>query len=116
MVRQHGGLDPLVAIIKDEEVHLNKPLLAAATGAIWKCAISIENVRRLDDLNTVNILVNLLGDEDEEVPKCGMRFILHKSPLNQLFVCGICYLTCININSGNTELNISSRYIIVFKH
>lgn len=67
MVRQHGGLDPLVAIIKDEDVHLNKPLLAAATGAIWKCAISIENVRRLDDLNTVSILVNLLADEDEEV-------------------------------------------------
>ncbi|XP_046686881.1 LOW QUALITY PROTEIN: armadillo repeat-containing protein gudu-like [Homalodisca vitripennis] len=67
MVRQHGGLDPLVAIIKDEDVHLNKPLLAAATGAIWKCAISIENVRRLDDLNTVNILVGLLSDEDEEV-------------------------------------------------
>lgn len=67
MVRQHGGLDPLVAIIKDEDVQLNKPLLAAATGAIWKCAISIENVRRLDDLGTVHILVALLCDEDEEV-------------------------------------------------
>lgn len=67
MVRQHGGLDPLVAILKDDDIRLNKPLLAAGTGAIWKCAISIENVRRLDDLSTVNILVGLLNDDDEEV-------------------------------------------------
>ncbi|XP_039292137.1 armadillo repeat-containing protein gudu isoform X2 [Nilaparvata lugens] len=67
LVRQHGGLDPLVAILRDEGVRQNKPLLAAVTGAIWKCSISIENVRRLDDLNTVNTLVQLLNDEDEEV-------------------------------------------------
>lgn len=67
LVRIHGGLDPLVTIIKDEEAQNNKPLLAAATGAIWKCAISTDNVRRLDDLNTVSILVTLLDNDDEEV-------------------------------------------------
>lgn len=67
MVRQHGGLDPLVALAKDLELRSNKQLLAAVTGAIWKCAISPENVRRLDELFTVRILVQLLDDENEDV-------------------------------------------------
>jgi len=46
---------------------MDKNLLAAVTGAIWKCAISSENVRRLDELLTVRILVQLLEDEHEEV-------------------------------------------------
>uniref|UniRef100_A0A8D8SK84 Armadillo repeat-containing protein 4 n=1 Tax=Cacopsylla melanoneura TaxID=428564 RepID=A0A8D8SK84_9HEMI len=67
LVREHGGLDPLVLIIKNEKNRQNKPLLAAATGAIWKCAMTHENVRRLDELRTVNVLIHLLEDEDEEV-------------------------------------------------
>ena len=42
-MRQYGGLDPLVALLPQSD---NKELLAAATGAIWKCAISRENVAR----------------------------------------------------------------------
>ncbi|KAJ4433774.1 hypothetical protein ANN_16086 [Periplaneta americana] len=67
LVRQHGGLDPLVKLAKDKSIWEDKPLLAAVTGAIWKCAISPENVRRLDELSTVDTLVALLQDEDEEV-------------------------------------------------
>lgn len=67
LVRQHGGLDPLVSLAKDLELRNDKSLLAAVTGAIWKCAISSENVRRLDELLTVRILVQLLEDENEEV-------------------------------------------------
>ncbi|KAI5750917.1 hypothetical protein M8J77_002423 [Diaphorina citri] len=67
LVREHGGLDPLVSIIKNEKNRQNKPLLAAATGAIWKSAMNQENVRRLDELKTVNVLIHLLEDEDEEV-------------------------------------------------
>lgn len=67
LVRQHGGLDPLVTLAKDPELRTDKSLLAAVTGAIWKCAISPENVRRLDELFTVRILVQLLEDEHEEV-------------------------------------------------
>lgn len=66
-MREHGGLDPLVSIIKNEKNRQNKPLLAAATGAIWKSAMNQENVRRLDELKTVNVLIHLLEDEDEEV-------------------------------------------------
>jgi hypothetical protein len=42
-VRQFGGLDPLVSLLQAVE---NKDLLAAATGAIWKCSITPENVAR----------------------------------------------------------------------
>ncbi|XP_072162125.1 armadillo repeat-containing protein gudu isoform X2 [Bemisia tabaci] len=66
-VRQHGGLDPLVGLIKSEKTRSNQPLLAACTGAVWKCAISPDNVRRLDELRTVNTLVGLLAEEDEQV-------------------------------------------------
>jgi hypothetical protein len=66
----------------------NKPLLAAATGsllsigrmlnnftlnylyklgAIWKCAISKENVKRFQELKTIEFLVSLLIDPTEEV-------------------------------------------------
>ncbi|KAJ8873942.1 hypothetical protein PR048_024780 [Dryococelus australis] len=67
LVRQSGGLDPLVGLAKQHAVLEDKPLLAAVTGAIWKCAICPDNVRRLDHLRTVNILVRLLSDENEEV-------------------------------------------------
>lgn len=43
LVRQFGGLKPLVILLKETE---NKQLLAATTGAIWKCSISMENVAK----------------------------------------------------------------------
>ena len=45
----------------------NKPLLAAATGAIWKCAVSRKNVKKFQELKTVEQLVSLLQDQPEEV-------------------------------------------------
>ncbi|KAJ9600824.1 hypothetical protein L9F63_001036 [Diploptera punctata] len=67
LVRQNGGLDPLVKLAKDTSMWEDKALLAAVTGAVWKCAISSDNVRRLDELNTIRTLVALLEDENEEV-------------------------------------------------
>uniref|UniRef100_A0A8D8B3Q8 Armadillo repeat-containing protein 4 n=2 Tax=Culex pipiens TaxID=7175 RepID=A0A8D8B3Q8_CULPI len=67
MVRDSGGLEPLVGIAKDKTVRDNKPLLAAATGALWKCAASEANVKKLDQLKTVQVLVQLLNDESEDV-------------------------------------------------
>ena len=64
LIRKYGGLDPLVALLSNRD---NKPLLAAATGAIWKCSISKENVRRFQELKTIELLVNLLSDPTEEV-------------------------------------------------
>lgn len=64
LVRQYGGLDPLVALLQKSD---NKELLAAATGAIWKCAISTENVLRFQELKTIDALVILLNDPSEEV-------------------------------------------------
>ncbi|KAG6929907.1 armadillo repeat containing 4, partial [Chelydra serpentina] len=43
LVRHHGGLQPLATLLSNSE---NKELLAAVTGAIWKCAISRENVTK----------------------------------------------------------------------
>lgn len=42
LVRQYGGLAPLVKLLA---AAANKELLAAATGGIWKCAVSLENVQ-----------------------------------------------------------------------
>lgn len=56
MVRESHGLEQLVAIIKDKSMRENKKLLAAATGAIWKCAVSsAENVRQLDNVCLVSL-------------------------------------------------------------
>lgn len=54
-MRQCGGLDPLVAMAKDPKTKEDKPLLAAVTGAIWKTAITEENVQRYDQLRTVEV-------------------------------------------------------------
>ncbi|XP_074662830.1 outer dynein arm-docking complex subunit 2-like [Tubulanus polymorphus] len=64
LVRQYGGLDPLVKLLSNTE---NKELLAAATGAIWKCAISPKNVERFQELKAIDQLVALLNDQPEEV-------------------------------------------------
>ncbi|XP_014243459.1 armadillo repeat-containing protein gudu-like [Cimex lectularius] len=69
LVREFGGLEPLVELISKEENKEDKALLSAATGAIWKCAKSIDNVRRLDQLDIITVLVELLKDEDEQVLK-----------------------------------------------
>ncbi|XP_050169674.1 outer dynein arm-docking complex subunit 2 [Myiozetetes cayanensis] len=64
LVRQHGGLQPLSVLLDNSE---NKKLLAAVTGAIWKCAISIENVSKFREYQTIETLVGLLTDQPEEV-------------------------------------------------
>lgn len=43
LVRKYSGLQPLVLLLSKSD---NKQLLAAATGAIWKCSISMENVAK----------------------------------------------------------------------
>ena len=63
-MREYGGLDPLVTLLSNTE---NKELLAAATGAIWKCAISPENVVRFQELKAIDLLVALLHNQPEEV-------------------------------------------------
>ncbi len=40
----------MVGIIKDKSIRENKQLLAAATGAIWMCAKTNANVKRLDQV------------------------------------------------------------------
>lgn len=45
----------------------NKELLVAATGAVWKCAISEENVLVFQELKAIDQLVALLNDQPEEV-------------------------------------------------
>ncbi|PFX30563.1 armadillo repeat-containing protein 4-like [Stylophora pistillata] len=64
LVRKYGGLDPLVSLSFNVE---NKELLAAATGAIWKCSISRENVTRFQELKAIEQLVSLLTEQPEEV-------------------------------------------------
>ncbi|XP_021242225.1 armadillo repeat-containing protein 4 isoform X4 [Numida meleagris] len=65
LVRQHGGLQPLSVLLDNSE---NKRLLAAVTGAIWKCAISEENVSKIiDRLDGVRLLWSLLKNPNPDV-------------------------------------------------
>ncbi|BFZ21682.1 hypothetical protein BsWGS_24721 [Bradybaena similaris] len=65
LVRQYGGLDPLVNLLSTGAE--DKQLLAAATGAIWKCSISPENVHRFQEMRAIEQLVSLLNNQPEEV-------------------------------------------------
>nr|XP_040023656.1 outer dynein arm-docking complex subunit 2 isoform X1 [Gasterosteus aculeatus aculeatus]XP_040023657.1 outer dynein arm-docking complex subunit 2 isoform X1 [Gasterosteus aculeatus aculeatus] len=64
LVRQYKGLQPLVSLLS--KAH-NKQLLAAATGAIWKCSISVENVTKFQEYKALETLLRLLTDQPEEV-------------------------------------------------
>uniref|UniRef100_A0A8C3URH2 Armadillo repeat containing 4 n=1 Tax=Catharus ustulatus TaxID=91951 RepID=A0A8C3URH2_CATUS len=64
LVRKHEGLQSLSDLLDNTE---NKQLLAAVTGAIWKCAYSTENVLKFQEYKTVETLVTLLTDQPEEV-------------------------------------------------
>ncbi|XP_033856926.3 outer dynein arm-docking complex subunit 2-like isoform X1 [Acipenser ruthenus] len=64
LVRQYDGLKPLATLLSMSE---NKQLLAATTGAIWKCSISIENVAKFQEYKALETLVGLLTDQPEEV-------------------------------------------------
>ncbi|KAL6425535.1 hypothetical protein ACFW04_009589 [Cataglyphis niger] len=66
MVRRAGGLDPLCKLVQSDEVRANKPLLAAVTGSVWKCAISPENVTRFNQNSLVASLVPLLEENEDE--------------------------------------------------
>uniref|UniRef100_A0A8C8IVP3 Outer dynein arm docking complex subunit 2 n=1 Tax=Oncorhynchus tshawytscha TaxID=74940 RepID=A0A8C8IVP3_ONCTS len=46
LVRQYEGLQSLVTLLSQAD---NKQLLAATTGAIWKCSISMENVAKFQE-------------------------------------------------------------------
>lgn len=67
MIREAGGLELLVEAAQDSTNRPNKPLLAAVTGALWKCANSDVSVKKLDSLGAVPILVRLLDDENDGV-------------------------------------------------
>lgn len=54
MVREAHGLEQLMAIVKDKNMRENKALLAAATGALWKCTLVEENVKLLDNVICFN--------------------------------------------------------------
>lgn len=66
MVREAGGLDPLCKLVQNEQVKANKRLLAAVTGAIWKCAKSLENVTRFNQNGLLQSVVPLLEEHEDE--------------------------------------------------
>ena len=68
LVKVHGGLEPLVELIKENKDNANrdnKLLMAAVTGALWKVSSNAENVDRLEDLGIVPTLIKLLVENSE---------------------------------------------------
>lgn len=55
-MREAHGLEQLMGIVKDKGLRENKPLLAAATGALWKCTLVEENVKHLDNVSRFSLL------------------------------------------------------------
>ncbi|XP_063778086.1 outer dynein arm-docking complex subunit 2 isoform X2 [Pseudophryne corroboree] len=64
LIRQYGGLQPLAMLLNKFD---NKELLAAVTGAIWKCSISRDNVTKFQEYKVIETLVTLLTGQPEEV-------------------------------------------------
>ncbi|XP_072516547.1 outer dynein arm-docking complex subunit 2 [Salminus brasiliensis] len=64
LVRQYTGLQSLVSLLSKTD---NKQLLAAVTGAIWKCSISMENVAKFEEYKALELLLGLLTSQPEEV-------------------------------------------------
>ncbi len=48
-------------------------LMAAVTGAVWKCASSAENVERFQELGLVAILVKILKDNCDALDDLQVR-------------------------------------------
>ncbi|XP_031549990.1 armadillo repeat-containing protein 4-like [Actinia tenebrosa] len=66
IVNRFGGLKPLVALLSQSG---NKKLLAAVTGAVWKCSISTDNAQRFLEMNIVEILLKYLQDPEQQQPE-----------------------------------------------
>ena len=66
LVRLHGGLELLCSLLNAYDNQENKELMAAVTGAIWKCATNNpQNVERFEELELMNILIQLLRDNSD---------------------------------------------------
>jgi len=65
LVRQYGGLVPLVNIVNNPDV--NPDVLLAAIGAIWKLSLSAANVAAFQKLGIIPVLVRLLSEQPEKV-------------------------------------------------
>ncbi|XP_077365539.1 outer dynein arm-docking complex subunit 2 isoform X2 [Festucalex cinctus] len=64
LVNESRGLQALVSLLGKTE---NKKLMAAATGAIWKCSLSPENLEVFQDHKVLETLIGLLTNQPEEV-------------------------------------------------
>lgn len=65
LIRQYGGLVPLVNIINTPDVHSD--VLLAAIGAVWKLSLSEANVAAFQKLGIIPVLVRLLSNQPEKV-------------------------------------------------
>ena len=66
IIRENNGLEPLADLLQFKE---NTNLLAAVTGAIWKCIISpnASDMKILNSKKVVEQMVSLLSGQPEEV-------------------------------------------------
>ncbi|XP_054621369.1 outer dynein arm-docking complex subunit 2 isoform X1 [Dunckerocampus dactyliophorus] len=63
-VNEHRGLPALVSLLSKTD---NKQLMAATTGAIWKCSLSSENLDVFQDSKVLETLIGLLTNQPEQV-------------------------------------------------
>lgn len=65
LIFRFGGLELLVQITMGSRSSENTQLLAATVGALWKCALNKNNVRRLEQFGAVKALILLLKTPEQ---------------------------------------------------
>ena len=104
LVRLHGGLELLIDLISDIDNQGNKELMAAVTGAIWKCSTANdENVERFQELELMHLLIQLLRDNSDALDD--LQFNPQKMAVltNVVGAMAECTVTQANIDIIKTE-------------
>lgn len=65
LIFRFGGLELLVQIMMGSRSSENTELLAATVGALWKCALNKNNVKRLEQFGAVKALILLLKNPEQ---------------------------------------------------
>ena len=63
-MREFGGLSPLARLLA---IHDPMELLVAVTGAVWKCSMTMKNVKEFKGMKVVEHLIELLNKKSENV-------------------------------------------------
>ena len=111
MVNKNSLFPLLVELIADLDNQDNKELMAAVTGAVWKCAtFNTENVARFQELELMQILIQLLRDNSDALDD--LQFNPQKMAVLTNVVGAMAECTVLQANIGNVQLFVNLIFIL----